>query len=157
MLGARAQEGAAARAQTSGAGLEQSLSRPASKPHPLCSAGCRLSSAASTLARKDTAARAGRFPGEAASVLLPWAPWGLLSPSCLCHVPFWLKDCSLPSPKRPDSCLPMRYKSDRASTPRSRAHLDADVKITCSESKAVAHLPSQFISSCIDRSEKTSI
>lgn len=115
--------------------------------------GCRAGLAAISKAGEEAEGPGCRCPGQGACALR-MGRTGLVSPQYLGRFPFWLEDCSLQSLRSSVTGLPLRYKPTRALTPETQSR---HTQGKCSESKGAGHLPSQVISSCIDRSERTSV
>lgn len=115
--------------------------------------GCRAGLAPISKAGEEAEGSGCRCRGQGACVLR-MGRTGLVSPQYLGRFPFWLEDCSLQSPRSSVTGLPLRYKPTRALTPETQS---CHAQGKCSESKGAGHLPSQVISSCIDRSERTSV
>lgn len=89
--------------------------------------------------------------------LLGVAPKNPFSSSCCCRSTLWLEECSLQSPEGQPLGLPLRYNSNGALIPKIQRPPECRSQNQMLRIKGVALLPSQFISSCIDRSEKTNI
>lgn len=74
---------------------------------------------------------------------LRWGTQDLFSSHCLCHFPFWLDECSLQSPQRSATGLPLRHKSKRALTPKTQSRHVEESKTNAQHRKDLGSRPAK--------------